>query len=441
MSPRSFRRRTPLLIVAVVLLSLLTAPPVRACSCFLGDPRDALARADGAFVGTLTDVVVAPDGSSYADYTFEVETAVKGTLGSTIAVRAGANDASCAFEAQPGDRVGAFLSLQDGRWWSGLCNQIDPDLLLRAAAPLPPPDGRGPARFVIGINLGDTRLMSLDGQGRTLAYGDGDGLAVDVDLCPGSRRVVEGARIARLGLVVLREVPSLEVLRRTEVVSGPRSPWVDVACLSRSGNRIVAIERHGGEHWVHELRGNDDRVVWHGAARSVTIDGGRVLVLDGRQLSSLGLRTGRLAPLTTVPAGASALAVSPDGSRVVGITFDRVDGASELFAVTRPSGATERFALDALYASGALVWLDDRRFVYLPGDGTRAFVIHAATMEPVSGFDGWFAGASTVSGRTAYGTSFGYLIAAGLGDGQVRVLRIFDSPETGAIDVVPRSAG
>jgi hypothetical protein len=62
-------------------------------------------------------------------------------------------------------------------------------------------------------------------------------------------------------------------------------------------------------------------------------------------------------------------------------------------------------------------------------------------MEPVSGFDGWFAGASTVSGRTAYGTSFGYLIAAGLGDGQIRALRVFDSPETGAIDVVPRSAG
>jgi hypothetical protein len=440
MSLRTLRRRTPLLVVLAVLLSLLAAPAARACSCFLGDPRDALANADGAFVGTLTDVTVAPDGSSYADYTFAVETAVKGTLGATIEVRAGANDASCAFEAQPGDRVGAFLALIEGRWWSGLCNQIDPDLLLRAAAPLPAPDGQGPVRFVVGINLGRNRLIALDAQGRTLAYGAGDGLAIDVDLCPGSGRAVEGVRVGRSGLAVLRELPSLRVLRRTEVVTGPRSPRVDVVCLTRSGGRIVAVERHGGEWWVHELRGGDDRVAWHGPARSVAIDGTRVLVLDGRQLSVLSVGTGRLAPFVTVPAGASALAVSPDGSRVVGITFDRADGASALFSVERSGATADRFALDALYASGTLVWLDDRRFVYLPGDGTRSFVLQAATMEPVSGFDGWFAGASTVSGRTAYGTSFGYLIAAGLHDGEVRVLRVFDSPETGVLDVVPRAA-
>jgi hypothetical protein len=429
----------PLLVVLAVVLSLLAAPAARACSCFLGDPRDALANADGAFIGTLTEVTTVADDPAYADYSFEVETAVKGAFGTTLELRAGSTDASCAFEAQPGDRVGAFLSMQDGRWWSGLCNQIDPELLLRAAAPLPAPDGRGPARFVLGINLGDTRLMSLDAQGRTLAYGDGDGAAIDVDLCPGSRRVVEGARVARTGLAVLREVPSLRVLRQTEVVAGPRSPRVDVACLTRSGNRILAVERHAGEHWVHELRGTEDRIVWHGAARSVGIDGDRVLVLDGRRLSELRPGTGRLAPFGTVPARASALAVSPGGARVAGIVSDRATGASALFA-TEPSGGTERVALDPLYASGTLVWLDDRRFVYLPADGSRAFVIQAATMEPVSGFDGWFAGASTVSGRTAYGTSFGYLIAAGLGDGDIWVLRVFDSPETGVLDVAPRAS-
>jgi hypothetical protein len=439
MSVRTFLRRTPLLVVLAVLLSLLAAPAARACSCFLGDPRDALEAADGAFVGTLTDVAVAPDGTSYADYTFQVEAAVKGALGTTIEVRAGANDASCAFEAQPGDRVGAFLAMVEGRWWSGLCSQIDPDLLLRAAAPLPAPDGRGPARFVVGINIGRNRLMALDAQGRTLAYGAGDGLAIDLDLCPGPRRVVESARVGRSGLAVLREVPSLRVLRRIEVVTGPRSPHVDVACLTRSGGRILAVERHGGGWWVHDLRGDDDRVVWHGAARSVTIDGARVLVLAGRQLSVLELRTGRLEPFAVVPAGASSFSVSPDGSRVVGIAVDRVDGSSTLFAVERSGTTSERFALDPLYASGTLVWLDDRRFVYLPGDGSRSFVIQAATMEPVSGFDGWFVSASTVSGRTAFGTSFGYLIAAGLGDGEIRVLRVFDSPETGVLDVVPRA--
>jgi hypothetical protein len=439
MSLRPLPRRAPLLVVLAILLSLLAAPAARACSCFLGDPRDALANADGAFIGTLTDVRTVSDDPAYADYTFEVETAVKGPLGTTLELRAGSTDASCAFDAQPGDRVGAFLSMQDGRWWSGLCSQIDPELLLRAAAPLPAPDGHGRARFVLGINLGDTRLMSLDARGHTLAYGEGDGLAVDVDLCPGSRRVVEGARVARTGLAVLREVPSLRVLLQVEVVGGPRSPRVDVACLTRSGDRILAVERHAGEHWVHELRGTEDRVVWHGPARSVTIDGGRVLVLGGRRVSELGLRTGRLTPFAVVPTGASELAVSPGVPRVAGIVVDRWTGASALFATERSAGTTERFALDTLYASGTIAWLDDRRFVYLPGDGSRAFVIQAATMEPVAGFDGWFAGASTVSGRTAYGSSFGYLIAAGLGDGEIRVLRIFDSPETGVLAVAPRS--
>jgi hypothetical protein len=434
------RRRTALLLVLAVLLSLLVAPAARACSCFLGDPRDALQRADGAFIGTLTDVRPVASDPAYADYTFEVETAVKGDLGATIELRAGSTDASCAFEAQVGDRIGAFLAQQDGRWWSGLCSQIDPDLLLRAAAPLPEPDGRGPTRFVMGINIGPNRLMALDARGKTLAYGRGDGSAIDVDLCPGSRRVVEAARVDRSGIVVVRELPSLRVVRRIEVVSGPRSPRVSAVCLNGSGSRVLAVERHGGEHWVHEITGAADRIAWHGPARSVTIDGDRVLVLDGRALSQVDVATGALAPLATVPARASSLTVSPAGSWVAGLTSDG-DGASSIFVVARGGGAADRFDLDTLFAFGSLIWLDDRRFTYLPSDGSRAYVIQASTTEPVSGFDGWFADASTLSGRTAFGTSWGYLISARLGDGEVRVIRIFDSPETGALDVVPRSVG
>ncbi len=440
MKPRTLRRRAPLLVVSAVTLSLLVAPAAHACSCFLGDPRDALQRAEGAFIGTLTGVRPAEDEPAYADYTFEVETAVKGDLGATIELRAGSSDASCAFEAEIGDRIGAFIAQQDGRWWSGLCSQIDPDLLMRAAAPLPVPDGRGPTRFVVGVNIGPHRLMGLDAEGKTLAYGPGDGYAIDVDLCPGSRRVVEAARVDRSGFVVLRDLPSLRVIRRIELVSGPRSPRLAAVCLSRSGSRMVAIERHGGEHWVHRIDGRDDRIVWHGSARSVTIDGDRILVLDGRSLSLLNPTTGRLAAFATVPVGASALSLSPSGTWVAGLTSDR-DGASSVFVVARAGAAADRFELDTLFAFGDLAWIDDRRFAFLPRDGSRAFVIQAATAEPVFGFDGWYAGASTLSGRTAFGTSWGSLIAARLGDGEVRVIRLFDSPETGVLDVVPRSVG
>jgi hypothetical protein len=440
MTPRRSRRRIPILVALVVLLSLLAAPAARACSCFLGDPRDALRAADGAFIGTLTDVRPVPDDPASADYAFDVETSVKGDLGSTITIRAGSTDASCAFEASVGDRIGAFIYELDGRWWSGLCNQIHPDQLMAAAAPLPAPDGVGPARFVVGVNIGHHRLMALDARGRTLAYGSGDGYAVDVDLCPGSRRVVEAARIERTGVVVLRELSSLRAIRRVDLVAGPRSPTIAAACLTRSGMRLVAVERHAGEHWVHEIHGTRDRVIWHGDVRDVMIDGTRVLVLDGRALSQVDLADGRLEPLATVPAGSRSIVLSPDGSMVAGLSVDRTE-ASSLFSVARSDGSTERYRLvGSSYASGDVLWVDDRRLVFLPRDGGRAFVLRGATMDPTFGFDGWDAGASTLSGRTAYGTSWGYLIAAALFHGEIRVVRLFDSPETGVLDVVPRPA-
>jgi hypothetical protein len=440
MKQRAIRRRTPALVVLAVSASLLAAPAAHACSCFLGDPRDALRAADAAFIGTLTDVHPVSDDPAYADYTFDVETSVKGDLGATIELRAGSTDASCAFEAALGDRIGAFIHEQDDRWWSGLCNQIHPDRLLAAAAPLPAPDGVGPARFVVGVNIGRHRLMTLDALGRTLAYGGGDGYAVDVDLCPGARRIVEAARIDRAGVIVLRELPSLRVIRRVDLLVGPRSPQIAAACLRPSGGRLVAVERHAGERWVHEIRGAEDRVVWHGRVRDVTLDGTRVLVLDGRALSVVDIATGRLVPLARVPAGSASLALSPDGSAVAGLSVTR-DGTSSLFSVLRSDGSTERYALEGTpYASGDVVWIDDRRLAFMPRDGSRAYVLRAATMDPTLGFDGWYAGASTVSGRTAYGTSWGYLIAAALSDGDVRVVRLFDSPETGVLDVVPRSS-
>ena len=258
---------------------------------------------------------------------------------------------------------------------------------------------------------------------------------------PAARRMVEAARIDRTGSLSVRELPSLEVVRRTEVVSGPPVPRLAATCLNRSGSRLIAVERHAGEHWVHELRGAGDRIVWHGAARSVTLDGTKVLILDRRELSVLSVASGSPRFLATVPAGAQALGVSPDRTRVAGLLSDP-DGKASIFAVSRSDGSVDRYVLKAVqYVAGDLAWLDERRLVFLPRDGTRGYVLHAGTMEPVVGFDGWDAGASVVSGGTAYGTSWGYLIAARLFSGEVRMIRLLDSPETGVLDVVPRSAG
>lgn len=62
--------------------------------------------------------------------------------------------ASCGLEVAEGARVGLFLTLtDDGIWTSGLCSQIEPEVLLRAAAPLPEPNGVGPIWLIIGVAI------------------------------------------------------------------------------------------------------------------------------------------------------------------------------------------------------------------------------------------------------------------------------------------------
>ena len=180
-------RRSAVVSVLAFLLVVAGAQVAHACSCLIGDPRDALHRSDGAFVGTLVERSEVDEQTSI--FTFEVETAVKGTIGTTIDVRSNSNGASCGLEVEIGQRIGLLLGIdEDGAWISNLCSQIDPEVLLSAAEPLPEPDGVGPVRFVVGGNLGENRLMALDRTGRTLAYGLGDGYARDVDMCRRSTR-------------------------------------------------------------------------------------------------------------------------------------------------------------------------------------------------------------------------------------------------------------
>jgi hypothetical protein len=211
-SARSPGRRSAVVSVLAFLFVVAGTQAAHACSCAIGDPRDALHSADGAFVGTLVERTEVDAQTSI--FTFEVETAVKGTLGAEVNVRSASNGAACGLEVGFGQRIGLLLATaEDGAWASGLCSQIDPDVLLQAAQPLPEPDGEGPVRFVVGGNLGENRLMSLDRIGRTLGYGAGNGHAQDVDVCPGATRVLEGAAVGRQAQLVVRELPSLDVFR------------------------------------------------------------------------------------------------------------------------------------------------------------------------------------------------------------------------------------
>jgi hypothetical protein len=440
MRTRTASRRSAAVPLLAFMLVLTTAQAAHACSCALGDPRDALHRADGAFVGTLVERIEVDDQTSI--FTFEVETAVKGTLGAEVDVRSASNGVSCGLEVGFGQRIGLFLdTADDGAWASGLCSQIDPDVLLQAAQALPPPDGVGPVCYVVGGNLGENRLMALDRKGRTLGYGAGDGYAQDVHVCPGATRVLEAAAVGRRALLVVRELPSLDVIR-TITLAETRRPWLPHAgCLSGNGGRLLAFERHKAEYWLHQVTGSTDLVAWHGHVRDVVIQGGRAYVIDGLELFEVNMRDGSLEPLAPIPAHVQGITISPDGTRIAGFVFGRyqpVQTPSRVISVRIADGVMKSFELTD-FAAGDVAWVDARTIAYLPGgsDDRHAWLLDARTMRSVGGFDGWYAAESVVLGGTAFGIGWGRLARAGLDDGDVRLVRAFDGPETFVLDVVP----
>ena len=434
-------RRSAAVAVLAFLLVLVGAQAAHACSCFIGDPRDALHRSDGAFIGTFVGRTEVDDQT--AIFSFDVETAVKGTIGTTIDVRSNSNGASCGLEVEIGQRIGLLLGIDaDGAWISNLCSQIDPTVLLKAAEPLPEPDGVGPVRFVVGGNLGENRLMALDRKGRTLGYGTGDGYARDVDFCPGATRVLEAVTWGRRAQLVVRELPSLDVVR-TITLAETRRPWFPHAeCLSANGGRLLAVERHEAQYWLHEVTGTTDRIVWHGHVRDVVIQDGHAYVIDGRQLFEVDPRSGRLEPLSPVPAHVQGIAISPDGTRIAGFLFGRSEAAgqtpSRVVSIRIADGDMKTFALGE-YAFGEVAWVNAHTIAYLPGgsDDQHVWLLNATTMRSVGGFDGWYAADSVVMGGTAFGIGWGQLARAGLDDGDVRLVRGFDGPETLVLDVAP----
>lgn len=174
----------------------------------------------------------------------------------------------------------------------------------------------------------------------------------------------------------------------------------------------------------------------------MTIEGDRVVIVDGRQLSVLPLGADAPTPVATLPVGTVAPVLSPDGTWVAGLRNDSPAGESEILVVLTSDGSVRRFGLrPSTFVYGDLTWLDNEHFLFLPTVGqTPPFVFSAGSMTPSDGPNGWFASTSVVSGGTVYGTAGGVLISARLPDGDPRTVRRFDSPETGALDVVRRDA-
>lgn len=396
--------------------------PAHACSCATPEPRDALHEADGAFVGAL----VAKDNvdDQRAIYTFEVETAVKAALGATVEVHSAAYGAACGFEVRFGQRVGVLLQQQrDGDWTGGLCSEIDPDELLEAAAPLPLPDGAGPVRTLVGGNFGEVRIVALDADGRTLAYGEGDGDVVAIATCPGMHRAVESVAEPRLASIAVRDTGSLDLVRSVALVEG-RWPRIDeVACLTADGSVVAASVVRRGVTSVFVIRGSHVRRAYDAAHARVWFQGDRAYLQRAGRVAPLGLWGGPGPPLTTLPRGLTGVEVSRDERHVAGIMpgSRSRDERPRLTVVRASDGRIRSFTLDGWSARGQVRWLDNTRVAYLPAwsGSARAHELRLPELARIGGFRGWRPITSFVHRGCAGGVGWGDLYRACFPDGPV----------------------
>ena len=353
----------------------------------------------GSIISTGRDVI----------YTFEVAEAVKGDIGQRVDLRSAASGMSCGFEVPAGQAIGILLDRRSGMWRSGLCGQIEPGKLRAAAAPLPAPDGRGPTAFIVGGSSGEARLMALDRQARTLAYGHGTGLTTQLSICPGGRRVLElvGDR-PRPPRVALRELPSLGLVWERRLPRQPPSVEAQsVRCLDHNGIAYVVASNGGDPSWSPQatllrVSRTTTTKLYQGAARSIAFGSDVGYVNDERRGSR--------------PSQAVIIDLKPSPPQV-------------RTTILGPTTQT---------VPGNMVWLDHDRIGFFPwsGDNARA-IIFDRPLHELGGINNWSAWTSLLVGDVTIGVGQGRLSMADLPNGPARVLQQFESPQTIALAALP----
>ena len=457
------------LVAALMLFPLQSA---KACSCFMGDPRDEFARADAAFVGTFVEKHLAeppdPDGGFNSGddtiYTFVLETEYKGELGNpgdTVEVHSAFAGASCGLEVVEGESYGFFLEARepDMVWASNLCRQTSPEMMAEAASPLPEPDGEGPVRMVVGGSFGAAQLIGLDAEARTLGYGMGDTDVYRLDVCPGGERAVELGRPAPYPEpphLFVRDLSTYETVGEIALPFGRVQQWrrldpQDVQCRDNLGERAVVFATNYNEPEAKSVllavEGNGGAPIHEGTARSATFAGRSVYLQTGnwgRDLVKVNLATGAVRSVARLPGlYSSRLALSPDRDRLAGLAYpdyrDERQKPVRFYTVDVSGGrATIRikaFSTPELF--GEPGWMSARRpiaFISYPGP-SQVFDLRLRT---VARFGVWETQDTVMAGRTAWGTGYdGALYKVRLPDGDVVKVRDLPSPVAGPLDVVP----
>ncbi len=410
-------------------------------------------------------------GAGDTIYRFKVDQAVKGDLGDEVEVRAPGSEASCGLSAPAGRPVGVLLSERDGNYHGDLCHQPSPERLLRAAEPLPAPEGRLPPWVLVGSTYGNGRSVALDDGGRVAGVGSGAGSTTAVAVCPDRQRVVElftaagtdgtdtqGITVRRLDTMATESERLLPELRPALAVA--------VACRDAAATDVVLLTREGAEaegrgRLVRLVAGQPPAVLWEGAAPLSAAFGpaGRTAYLNlypqGEEILAIDVdRPGDAAVVARVPAGSGPMTASPDGRRLATVILGASRPSQVVSVDLKPSSAgtpgtpgstgtagpsvVTAVELSSAGVTGDVQWVGDN-LVFMP-------VLRPA--EPVRIYDpgllllaswaGWTAEHSVVIGERLYGASQGAVRSAPVTTGPAALVRELEDALTVSIaDVSP----
>ncbi len=446
------RRRIALLVALVTGALLLPVDNAKACSCFRGDPRDQLADADGAIVGTFQEshpAVQPTPGlptSSGDDtiYTFSVDEAIKGQFPDTLEVHSAADGATCGLEVSPGQDYGLFLYESEGQWHSNLCSQTSPDEMRDAATELPAPNGQGPPWLFVGGSFGEKQVISLDEKGRTIAYGEGGRDARIVETCPGGTHLAElghSNEDARSHLMI-RRTKTLDLISDIELPYfrgkrfGSQYPF-SLSCIAKDGGKVIVFstdQAMPAKSLFVLYTGQSREVLQEGSALAAEFHGDRAIVRDGKNAKSLALqelRPVRRTAIGRIPGtNPGPFAINAAGTKVAGISYpsyDRPDARPIAWLARLGTREILQRSPRGIDGTSQVLWWG-KKVVMIPFFGH--VTVLGPTLARKARFGDWHSNDAVVRGDVLYGVGDGVLIKAELPNGPVKTVRELPSPVT-----------
>jgi hypothetical protein len=294
--------------------------------------------------------------------------------------------------------------------------------------------------MLVGGRFGTARVIALDRQGRTLAYGGGGGTSSLLASCPGGRRMVEVATAGGGWKLAVREQRTLRFVRTAPLVLGSGLIPSGITCEDVTGTRVLVFGRSGDDAqraMLVRLRPSGRSVLWRGTAVSAAVTGASAFLATGKRgttLVAIDLETGLRATLGRIPPLTGPLAASPDGARLAGVSYSAPQtGAppSRMVVVDlrrRPVGV-RTVPLDRSNVSGETVWLGPDRLAMFPTADTDVVRVYDTALKVRQRFSGWSARSVARVGSQVYGVDWqGRLLRAAMPSGPVRVARRLPSP-------------